>query len=329
MLAVAAQAPPPPTFPLDVLIYAKQTEVGGTQLRARYPFGDRDMIMQGPFTPVSVSPDGRFLAFRHGTALHTTGLFFLPRDVSSSPRRSEWQLTAPITYRSSSRSWVGSRVLADRYDGRPAYSPDGSRLYYIKPERTSGEGDLMRISLNRSGWRVGEPVQMTNVGGAGRSGDTGAAVSPDGRTILINAYLGLAGISGKSLTSIGPDGGAKTRIPGVDGAFLTYIDWSPDGRKVAFALLQGEPDPSGVFVMNADGTGLTQIPGTADGDSHVVFGKGGEVYFSRREARYATDDARDIYMWRGSGSPVRHIGEVGAVEYPVASVRLTSIRRPG
>lgn len=324
---VCTAAIDPPVLPMDVLIYSKQT-VEGTELRARYPFGDRDMIMKGPFSPIVVSPDGRFLAFKHREALLTTGIFFLPRVVSTSPRRTEWQLVAPVTYNRSRRSWPGARTLADRFGGRPGYTANASALYYIKPERTSGEGSVMKATLNRNGWRMGEAVQMTNVGAPSTSGDFGLAVSPDGSSILIDAYLMLAGIPGKSLATIGPDGGAKARIPDADGGSVTFPAWSPDGSKAAFNWRRLLPSPSGIYTMNPDGSSLSLISGTSEDDLHVVWGRSGEIYFSRKEARFPTDEARDIYVWRGRGAPEKLLGEVGAVEHPVAVVRVTSIRRP-
>jgi TolB protein len=87
------------------------------------------------------------------------------------------------------------------------------------------------------------------------------------------------------LYTVEPEGGSARRVVRAQGFFFrTIVTWSPDGSRVAF------PWPSGIRVMNADGSGIEQLTTCrrpdcvrdAGGDSHPSWSPDGtQIAFSR------------------------------------------------
>src|SRR5262245_10968860 len=65
--------------------------------------------------------------------------------------------------------------------------------------------------------------------------------------------------SGYQLYTVRPNGRDLRQITHVDGDAIKP-DWSPDGRRIAFAL-----DECSVAIMNADGSGLRVLPSQTPG----------------------------------------------------------------
>lgn len=100
-------------------------------------------------------------------------------------------------------------------------------------------------------------------------GAANPAWSPDGRRILFVAAD--ADSSGNSLWTMNADGSAKTKIVGAtyfaEGGSNVGSDapstWSPDGSRVAFGVTDsGDDSTNGLYIANADGTGVTLVVGT-------------------------------------------------------------------
>lgn len=115
----------------------------------------------------------------------------------------------------------------------------------------------------------------------------GGSLSPEGRAttpganglIVYNEMVG----GDNALFTIRPDGTEKRRIVYMKGSEAEYPDWSPDGRKIVFQLDPDDRRGCRVVLINADGTGLTNLSGarhgcdgqpafTADG-RRIVFGR--------------------------------------------------------
>ena len=110
----------------------------------------------------------------------------------------------------------------------------------------------------------------TGLSRATKDGDVSRfALSPDGKTLAV--YEELA----DRIVLLPADGGAPVTLVdqvtakgyvGRDTYGLTYgvaLTWSPDGKTIAFASTFGYFCPgSALYVVNADGTGLSAVPNT-------------------------------------------------------------------
>jgi hypothetical protein len=127
---------------------------------------------------------------------------------------------------------------------RPTWSPDGTRVAYVRtPRQESEETSVLVAAADGSGER-----NIT----AGYDGDkTDPAWSPDGDRI---AFV-LRGATGSRLVTVRPDGSDLRPVPlaatGVPG-FMSLPAWSPDGMQLAFSVVE-LPLVSGLFVIPASG----------------------------------------------------------------------------
>jgi dipeptidyl aminopeptidase/acylaminoacyl peptidase len=175
-------------------------------------------------------PDGRAIAFvrwvpdeSYISAPTFDGLFLMNADGSSP-----------------SRIPLPAEIVVFRI----AWSPDGTRLAL---ECQSAQAGICLINADGSNPR-------SHI--AGFNGDGGPAWSPDGTRIAFHtSRYG----PGREIALIDPDGAGVTRLsPGTLGVNPA---WSPDGRRLVFAgqAANGGTVSTGLYAMDADGTGLTRL----------------------------------------------------------------------
>jgi Tol biopolymer transport system component len=210
------------------------------------------------------SPDGKQIAFVRLTASGTLGIFVI--DVAS-----------------------GAVVPVARGDARhPAWSPDGKQLAYRQDLEifvtTLATGAVTRVTNNDVADIA--PVWSKN----GKQLAIAQFDGDDYEIVLVNADGSASEIqvtntsefenefdpdwSGFSLVLVRfdqnfehPDlvihdlrSGAEVEFQ--TEAFESRPTWSPNGKQIAFSRSIGEvdtPQPDGIWVMNADGTGLIQV----------------------------------------------------------------------
>ena len=138
----------------------------------------------------------------------------------------------------------------DSVEELPSWSPDGNRILYDL-RTDSGQGALDVFVMNEDGSGV------TNLTSDTPDWNDGApAWSPDGTRIALGSDRTGAG----DLYTMASDGSDLVRL--TDGVQDTNPRWSPDGQRIVFTRFL-DPAEGGtdfeLFVINSDGTGLTQL----------------------------------------------------------------------
>lgn len=144
------------------------------------------------------------------------------------------------------------------------YSPDGAQLVFF---RAIAAEPNFPIDLGGSLWVVNvDGTNARKLEMPGTMPDWWARWSPDGTKILFSTAR--AQPTGE-LWTIHPDGSNLTKIfEDSEGRFALQPTWSPDGTQIMFAL---DPiadafqhPPNELYVIRADGTGLTLVIGGSD-----------------------------------------------------------------
>jgi TolB protein len=128
----------------------------------------------------------------------------------------------------------------------PSWSPDGKRIAF----NSNLSGDHVMYIVDVDGSRL---VDLSNVG-EGWQVDW----SPDNRSILFTSHRDHAD-NYTDVYVMRPDGSGVKRL--TDNRGYTPA-WSPDGSHIVFSA-------PGLFVMRADGSGITPLPGVGVGETSL------------------------------------------------------------
>ena len=182
----------------------------------------------------------------------------------------------------------------------PAWSPRGTQLAFYHPPRskpvlawkTQGWDGLVVVNAYGNGWNDPKPTRPA-------TGDRFAEYAPDGQLYFVRRSIGDIFCVYRSMTtrvttsgglgafSLSPDGTRLVvydkehdhlvlRSTSAGGTPVVLVDdvsryvnasmvrpaWSPDGTQIAFAASSFDEHPggSGLYVINADGTGFSRVP---------------------------------------------------------------------
>jgi Tol biopolymer transport system component len=149
-------------------------------------------------------------------------------------------------------------------------------------------------------------------------GQYGLTWSPDGRSLLYS----VGGNNRKDeIARSAADGSGGTTVisPPCTGSCLgdDYPAYSPDGKKIAFErafgpIANGNAGLVGIFTMNADGTGLTQLtqkstPTTSEDHQPRWSPNGKEIAFVRLNDTAAPQNESAIEVMNADGSDLRRL----------------------
>ncbi len=153
------------------------------------------------------------------------------------------------------------------FDSSPAWSPDGTKIAFMRsaPGEQEGRSDIYVIQPDGTNLQ-----RLTRDARAGRP-----SWSPDGERIAFmsarsnrkQAYDG----DELEIYVMDADGTNIQRLthrPGADG----HPDWSPDGSEIVFNYLgegnTGTGEEHGIYVIGADGTNLRRLTAGGRNEGH-------------------------------------------------------------
>jgi Tol biopolymer transport system component len=202
----------------------------------------RSVGPRGRTTCIGWSPDGRKVLCNLWGTNHV-------QPATAHPDGSHFRLLNPgrkLDLFCLSWSPAGTRLLCH---SEGMQNPGQAGLYSIRA--SDGRG-LARITATPSGWF-----------------DNGYGFSPDGSHVL---YARFTAHGHGVLYSVRRDGRARITLSPrrwsvIDLGFFDRVgaDWAPDGSRVVFAAFLPASNQTGVFIVNANGTGLHRVAPLAIG----------------------------------------------------------------
>ncbi len=262
------------------------------------------------------SPDGRRIAFTSSGVLHV-----VDADGSHLRRLPARPLLGGITWAPDGRHVAYSAAtgggihvyVLDVSGGRPrvltravpatvlpSWSPRGSTIAFTSANTNSAH--VYTIRADGTGLR-----RLTH----GRE-ESFPWWSPDGRRIMFQPYVCVAGKCGYAISVMRPDGSGKRRlahVPGAPGGGGLHAAWSPEGTRIAFLRLTRRIG-SEMLVVDVDGRRLRRLADDSDSSSYPAWSPDG------RRIAYA------------SGTSIRLMHSDGGGNHPFVQYAVAPAWRP-
>jgi Tol biopolymer transport system component len=189
-------------------------------------------------------------------------------------------------------------------NGEPAWSPDGSKIAFTSARGGKNGGIWV---MNGDGTN---PTQLTS------GGETAPAWSPDGRKIALRADRFVDRGNGTSsnnpfIVVMNADGTDPVDIFTSGIACAQYLEWSPDGSRIAF---DGCDYTWAIQLINSDGTGLTQLVPRIYNNGHPTWSPDGQrIAFWSDRGQFVSYS--DIYVMNTDGTGLTQLTDNPAYDY--------------
>lgn len=150
------------------------------------------------------------------------------------------------------------------------------------------------------------------------SDDQEPAYGPGGKVCIQTAKNGNADLAVMALTVDG-SGNVTSGSPSIAAGGANEqreCDWSPDGTKIAFMENVGGGDYE-IMVVNADGTGKTQITNNTVNDEHPGWAPDGRIVFNSSITTGAdnsnnADGGEEMFIMNANGTGIHQLSVTGA-----------------
>ena len=199
-------------------------------------------------------------------------------------------------------------TVADR---NPAWSPDGTRLVFVRDACNGTCRNLWLIAADGTG-----ELQLTNEVGIA---DADPSWSPDGTTIAFaHPTNDGTGQFYKQIWTIPTAGGSMTKL--TSSAYANWSpDWSPDGSKIVFYSTR--VDPGALYTMNADGSAQAKVTftGASTPPAFLLGGPSwspGGTTFAFHGANSATLEVPRLVLANVDGTDTRTLWDPTGEVYP-------------
>lgn len=274
--AAGCQPPPPARPTLEATVRITESATGLTLVTER---PDAEVF------PI-VSRDGKRVFFQASQLAPSQGTTYGQGfwDDLTGQRLLNWELWSC----NADGSGGSTRITNyEWYDGTPCPLPDGDILVFSAYRM----GSLGFWSIKNDGTGGSRQIRVF----------TGLVdrpmVAPDGKKIIF----------GHSTTSNWREGFIWTC--NIDGGELTQMIsglqpcWSPDGTRVAFIRYSSGAEKTDIWIMNADGSNVTQVSASANGSYpfYPVWSPDA-AWLAFHMSTTSNSSSRDIYMMKSDGS---------------------------
>jgi Tol biopolymer transport system component len=219
----------------------------------------------------------------------------------------------------------GRDLTAGPFDVMPTWSPDGRRIAFAHVSVAKSTASLVELDTLDGSLRslTADAVDLT------------PAWSPDGGTIAFARFPGTEANGADAQLFLVDAAGASARPIATSPINGVAPAWSPDGERIAFVSFRDHNGiscggdacyPNGeIYVVNADGSGLTRLTTSKADDEHPTWSPDGRrIAFSSGYEFRRDGHPPWLMVISAEGGRARRVGRLSSVYDPAwspASVR--------